>query len=241
MRFLTVFYAAAVVAVACPTLGSAQTSRELAEKHPAAEVVVTFLRYSVNREYDKAADLIQPASLETLRKDYLAKVKNPRVALDEATAMCRAVGVPDERGIEAMAPRQFYAAYNQGMQRRYNVTDEVNRRIADSLELNMLSVAEEGPALVHFLVRTQHRTMANEVRHLEIISLVRSGSQWLVALGEQEPKYTPLAEAAKPAAPATPAPAPTPTVKPAATTPATPRATPSKSPATAPAPAPKSP
>jgi hypothetical protein len=235
MRFFTVFFAAVVMAVAAPT-GTAQTSRELAEKHPAAQVVVTFLRYSVNRDYEKAADLIQPASLETLRKDYLAKVKNPRVALDEASAMCRAVGVADERGIEAMTPRQFYAAYNKGMQRRYNVTDEVNRRIADSLELNMLSVAEEGPALVHFLVRTEHQTMANEVRHLEIISLVRTDSQWLVSLGEQEPKYKPLASTPKPAAPATPASAP---ATPPATTPDTPAKTPVPAPAPTPKPTPK--
>ena len=223
MRFLTILFAAAALAMATPAV-SAQTSRELAEKHPAAQVVVKFLRHSVNREYEKAADLIQPASLETLQKDYVAKVKNPRVALDEVTAMCRAVGVEDERGIEAMTPRAFYAAYNQGMQRRYNVTDEVNRRIADTLELNMLSVAEEGPSLVHFLVRTQHRTLANEVRHLEIISLTRSGTQWLVSLGEHEPKYTPLTGAKAPATPAAG------TAAPAATAPG-------KAPAPSPAPA----
>lgn len=217
MRFFTILFAAAVLAVTAPA-GFAQTSRELAEKHPAAQVVVQFLRHSVNREYEKAADLIQPASLETLQKDYVAKVKNPRVALDEVSAMCRAVGAADERGIEAMTPRAFYAAYNQGMQRRYNVTDEVNRRIADTLELNMLSVAEEGPSLVHFLVRTQHRTLANEVRHLEIISLTRNGTQWLVSLGEHEPKYTPLAGAAKPAAPGAGASQP-----PAPTAPGTPK------------------
>jgi hypothetical protein len=210
MRLLTPFLAAAAVVMTAP-VGLAQVSRELAEKHPAAQVVVKFLRYSVNREYEKAAELIQPDSLVTLQKEYLAKVKNPRVALDQVTAMCRAVGVQDERGIEAMTPRAFYAAYNQGMQRRYNVTDEVNRRIADTLELGLLSVAEEGPALVHFVVRTQHRTMANEVRHLEIISLVRQDAQWLVSLGEHEPKYTPLAAGtrtapavAKPTPPATP-------------------------------------
>ena len=78
------------------------------------------------------------------------------------------------------------------MQRRYNVTDEVNQRIADSLELNILSVAEEGATLAHFLVRTQHQTMSNQVSHLEVISLQRQGSQWLVSLGEKEPKYSPL-------------------------------------------------
>lgn len=226
MRAFTSFLAAAAMVLTVPG-GRAQEARELAEKHPAAQVVVKFLRYSVNREYEKAAELIQPASLATLQKEYLAKVKSPRVALDEVRAMCRAVGVEDERGIEAMSPPAFYAAYNQGMQRRYNVTDEVNRRIADTLELNMLSVAEEGPALVHFLVRTKHRTLANEVSHLEIISLVRRDSQWLVSLGEHEPKYTPLPAGTRPApaaaAPAAPAAAtPKPAPAPAAPDPATP-------------------
>jgi|GEM_PF-2002875 len=224
MRIVTVLLVAAGLLL-CLGAGHAQTSRELAEKHPAAQVVVKFLRHSVNREYDKAADLIVPASLTTLRADYLTKVKSPRIGLDEATAMCKAVGVEEERGIEAMTPRDFYTAYNLGMQRRYHVTDEVNQRIAESLELNMLSVAEEGPGLVHFLVRTQHHTMANAVRHLEIISLVRDGGNWLVALGEQEPKYTPLSPAAKvpppagkaPAAPPASAPAPEKKPKPATT------------------------
>jgi hypothetical protein len=180
------------MSLVCSQVGMAQTSRELAEKHPAAQVVVKFLRLSVNRDYAQAAELIAPASLAILKADYVKKVKNPRTAMDEAGAMCRAVGVENETAMEAMTPVSFYTAYNQGMQRRYNVTDEVNQRIADSLELNILSVAEEGATLAHFLVRTQHQTMSNQVSHLEVISLLRQGSQWLVSLGEKEPKYSPL-------------------------------------------------
>jgi hypothetical protein len=190
MRIQTVMLVA--IGLVCSQVGRAQTSRELAEKHPAAQVVVKFLRLSVNRDYAQAADLIAPASLATLKADYVKKVKNPRTAMDEAGAMCRAVGVENETAVEAMTPVSFYTAYNQGMQRRYNVTDEVNQRIADSLELNILSVAEEGATLAHFLVRTQHQTMSNQVSHLEVISLQRQGSQWLVSLGEKEPKYSPL-------------------------------------------------
>jgi hypothetical protein len=190
MRIQTVMLVA--IGLVCSQVGRAQTSRELAEKHPAAQVVVKFLRLSVNRDYAQAADLIAPASLATLKADYVKKVKNPRTAMDEASAMCRAVGAENETAVEAMTPVSFYTAYNQGMQRRYNVTDEVNQRIADSLELNILSVADEGATLAHFLVRTQHQTMSNQVSHLEVISLQRQGSQWLVSLGEKEPKYSPL-------------------------------------------------
>lgn len=202
-----VFTAALISVMAAGPAARAQNSRELAERHPAGQVVVQFLRHSVNRDYAKAASLIAPASLEKLKRDYVAKVKSPKVGLDQATALSRAVGVEDERAIEAMSPVEFYTAYNQGMQRRYNVTDEINRRIADSLELNMLSVAEEGTDLVHFLVRTLHRTPANEVSHLEIISLVRLDNRWFVSLDEQEPKYTPINPPATPAPPAKPLPA----------------------------------
>lgn len=220
------------VGLLCSQVGRAQTSRELAEKHPAAQVVVKFLRLSVNRDYDQAAELIAPASLATLKADYVKKVKNPRTAMDEAGAMCRAVGVENETAMEAMTPVSFYTAYNQGMQRRYNVTDEVNQRIADSLELNILSVAEEGGTLAHFLVRTQHQTMSNQVSHLEVISLQRQGSQWLVSLGEKEPKYSPLG-AVVPAAEPPVAPTP-PALKPPVP-PAVPPAKPSDAPARKPA------
>lgn len=203
MRIQTVMLVA--MGLLCSQVGRAQTSRELAEKHPAAQVVVKFLRLSVNRDYAQAAELIAPPSLATLKADYLKKVKNPRTAMDEAGAMCRAVGVENETAMEAMTPVSFYTAYNQGMQRRYNVTDEVNQRIADSLELNILSVAEEGGGLAHFLVRTQHQTMSNQVSHLEVISLLRQGSQWLVSLGEKEPKYSPLGGVVPAAVPPTPA------------------------------------
>ena len=205
---LLVLAAAALSMAATSPAARAQNSRELAERHPASQVVVQFLRYSVNREYNKSAGLITPASLEKLKRDYVAKVKSPRTGLDEATALCRAVGVEEEGGIDVMTPVEFYTAYNQGVQRRYKVTDEMNRRIADSLELNMLSVAEEGPDLVHFLVRTLHRTPANEVSHLEIISLVRVDNRWLVSLDEKEPKYTPLKPASGAAAPAPATPQP---------------------------------
>jgi len=107
MRWWIVLWIVGVLASGTPA-GWGQTSRDLAEKHPAAQVVVKFLRHSVNRDYAKAADLIDPGSLDRLRAEYLEKVKNPRVPLDEVSAMCRAVGVADERGIEAMTPRQLY-------------------------------------------------------------------------------------------------------------------------------------
>lgn len=197
--------AAAVVMASAGSL-AAQTSRELAEKHPAAQVVVQFLRHSVNRSYGAASSLVSPQSLATLKKDYVERLMSPRIPLDQVGAMCRAVGVEKEEQVQAMTPAQFYVAYNQGMQRRYNVTDADNKRIAESLQLFLLSVAEEGKDLVHLLVRTKHETANNEVSNLEVVSLVLQEGKWRVSLGAQETKYTPLEKkegGAKAATPAT--------------------------------------
>ena len=183
---------------------SAESSRDLAERHPAGEVVVKFLRLSINREFGKVAALIDPASLDTLKKDYIKTIVDPRLPFDQVQARCRAVGVEDEADINAMSPVEFYVAYNKGLQRRYKVTDDINRRIAETLELNLLSIAEERPDLVHLLVRTKHETKKHAVQNLEIVSLVKQGGKWLVSLGEQQTKYTPLSEL-KHESPATPA------------------------------------
>jgi hypothetical protein len=189
---------AAVAGFAAAGPVSGQSSRELAERHPAAQTVVRYLRTLLTRDFGKAGMMVAPDSLRGFKEDYLKRVKNPNVPLDDVLAMCRAVGAEDESGIEAMTPHAFYVAYNKGMQRRFNVTDEVNRRIADTLELHLLSVGEE-PAragdsleMVHFLVRTRHDTMRNNVRNLEIVSLVRQDDKWLVSLGEHVTKIAPL-------------------------------------------------
>ncbi len=214
MRLLRLFCLLLTLALAAP----GQTTRDLAERHPAAQVVVQFLRHSVNRDFAKAADLIEPGSLGQLKEDYLKRVNNPTLPLDEVRAMCQAVGVEEEKDIAAMTPPAFYVAYSKGLQRRYNVTDEANKKISDTLELNLLSAAEERPDLVHLLVRTNHETLKNKISNLELVSLVKKGNQWLVSLGEQQTKVQPLETTAPatpvapvaPVAPVTPAPAPAP-------------------------------
>jgi hypothetical protein len=181
--------------------GQAQTARDLAERHPAAQTVVQYLRLLLMRDFEKAAALVHSESIEGMKADYLRRVKTPTLPLDEVLAMCRSLGVDDETGIERMTPKEFYVAYNEGMQKRYNVTEEVNKRIADSLDLNLLAAADERPDLVHFLVRTKHKTMRNFVQNLEVISLVKRNGQWLVSLGEHLTKVTPLEQmASKPGA-----------------------------------------
>ncbi|MGI8601475.1 MAG: hypothetical protein ACR2OZ_00585 [Verrucomicrobiales bacterium] len=182
---------AAGVLVAAPAVRG-QTARDLAERHPAAQTVVQYLRLLLLRDYGKAGALVHPGSLQGMKEDYLRRVKQPNLPLDEVLAMCRALGVEDESAIQTMTPSEFFIAYNKGMQKRYNVTDEVNQRISDTLELNLLAAADERPTLVHFLVRTKHETMRNLVENLEIVSLLKERDKWLVGMGEQKTKVTPI-------------------------------------------------
>jgi hypothetical protein len=201
--FLPALVVTAVLALADPV--PAGSPRDLAERHPAGKVVVQFLRLSINREWEKVAALVEPGSLNSMKSDYLKRVADPKLPFDEVQAMCRAVGVADEAALTQMTPVGFYVAFNQGLQKRYKVTDAINRRIAETLELNLLSIAEEHPDLVHLLVRTKHRTMTNFVQNLEVVSLVKTNGKWLVTLGERQTKYTPLSEV-KHESPATPNP-----------------------------------
>ncbi len=177
----------------------AVTSQDLANLHPSAASVIGYLKSAVQRDYEKAAALIQPSSLADMQKDYVRRLKNPSVPYDEVSGMCRAVGKKDEDEVEKMRPVEFYLAYQKSLQTRYNVTDDENKRIMNTLELNLLSVAEERPDLVHVLVRTQHKTSKAKVSNLELVSLVKEGGKWLVALGEQRAKVTPLEDAKAPA------------------------------------------
>ncbi len=189
------------------------TTRQLAEAHPGAQVVLRYLRLSLNHEFEKAAALMEPDSLKEFQRQYVERMKQP-IGLDEVMAMCRAVGKEDEKDVEKMEPAAFYAAYNQGLQKRYNVSAEAQQKIADTLDLIVLAAADERPDLVHMLVRTKHETMRNRIQNLELITLVKKDDQWLVSLGEQLTKVQPLTP--KPAADAPPPPPPAAEPKPEA-------------------------
>jgi hypothetical protein len=166
-----------------------------AESHPAAGVVVSYLRYSIGRQFAKAAALIEPESLKGLHADYVRRLKAAPL-MQEEEDMCRAVGKKNLEAVSVMTPTDFYIAYNSGLQERYQVTDEVNAHIAQSLELSIISVGEEKPGLVHVVVRTAHNTMTVHVENLETLSLVNQGGSWLVSLSEKMPKVSKLNAAA---------------------------------------------
>jgi len=193
------------------------------ESHPATAVVREYLNFVLQREWGKSADLVEAKSLESLQKDYMERIKRAQT-MDEEEMMFRRVGKSTLEDLVAMAPKEFYIAYHKGLQERMQIDEAALERVKKSLQLKVLSVAEEGDSRVHVLVRTKHANDKIQVENLELISLLKtSGGKWLVGLNEQMPKVTGLdgkplsgpgaAGTAPAASPAKPAAAP---VKPAA-------------------------
>ncbi|MEZ5301756.1 MAG: hypothetical protein R3F11_14060 [Verrucomicrobiales bacterium] len=180
-RFLPLILAAAALAPLCP----AQVNSNDAVKHPAAEVVVRYLRHALSLEYDLAAKLIEPQSLESLKGGYIDRIKAAPV-LDEEMAMIKKLGGERLSDIEAMTPAQFYIAYNKGLQSRFEITPELLNRIKSSIKLRVLSVGlEEDGNLAHVLVRTEHDRERHHVKDLELVSLVKVSGEWKVSLVQQ--------------------------------------------------------
>ena len=138
--------------------------------------------------------------------------------------MFRRVGTSTMEDLVALTPRDFYTAYHKGLQDRMQIDEAALERVKKSLQLNILSIAEEDPTHVHILVRTKHANDKVRIENLELISLIKTGNRWLVGLNEQMPKITtldgkgqaaPAAAGTAPAAkPAAAAPAAKPAVKP---------------------------
>ena len=192
-------------------------------EHPAAKVVEEYLKMIITRQWKKSADIVDEKSMEVLHQDYVARTGQART-MDEEESMVRRVGKSTIEEVKAMKPREFYTAFHEGLQDRYKVEEAKLEIIRKSITMTVLSVAQETDRLAHVLVRAKYSTGENLIERLELVSLLKNGEKWQVALNEQAPKSTPVEGAAKPAgtAPAKPAvdpvkpvkPAPKPTVKP---------------------------
>jgi hypothetical protein len=214
----------AVAAIVMTVPVSAQEAAAPASAaHPAAAVVRDYLNFVLQREWNKSADLVEPKSLESLQKDYMERIKRAQT-MDEEEMMFRRVGTSTMEDLVALTARDFYTAYHKGLQDRMQIDEAALERVKKSLQLNILSIAEEDPTHVHILVRTRHANDKVRIENLELISLIKTGNRWLVGLNEQMPKITtldgkgqpvPAAAGTAPAAkPAASAPAVKPAVKP---------------------------
>ena len=214
---------AAAQAAAAPDAAAPAAVASPAE-HPAAKVVEEYLRMIITRQWKKSADIVDEKSMEVLHTDYVARAGQART-MDEEESMVRRVGKSTIAEVKAMKPREFYTAFHEGLQDRYKVEEAKLEIIRKSITMAVLSVAQETDRLAHVLVRAKYSTGETLIERLELVSLVKNGEKWQVALNEQAPKSTPIEGAVKPAGPATPVkpavdpvkpakPAPKPAVKP---------------------------
>lgn len=181
------------------------------ESHPAAKVVHEYLAMILARQWKGSADIVDESSMKGLQDDYIARISKAPT-MDDEENMVRRVGKGSLDEVKAMKPREFYTAYHEGLQDRYKVDEAVLAVIRSSLKITLLSVAQEGDKTVHVLVRTKHSNGKVNIENLELVSLIKSGEKWKVALNEQAPKVSPVDGAA----PASKAQAIDPVVKPAA-------------------------
>jgi hypothetical protein len=196
------------------------------ETHPASKVVKEYLSMILARQWNKSADIVDEASLAGLHKDYVDRIKGART-MDDEEALIRRVGKSTMDEVAKMKPRDFYTAYHEGLQERYKVDEAVLNIIRKTLTIRLLSAGQENERTVHILVRTKHSNGKAVIENLELVSLLKNGEKWQVALNEQAPKVTPVegagnAGAAKTVDPVKPATAPKPATppKPATTKPA---------------------
>lgn len=167
------------------------------EAHPAVKVVRDYLQLMLQREWTKAAALVDPASLKQMLADYMKRL-DVAPTMDDEEEMTRRVGKPTVEAVGAMTPVDFYVAYHQGLQERYKVPPEVMEKVRASLLLRVLSVGQEDDTHTHVLVRTKHSNDKAVFESLELVSLVKIGDTWKVGLNEQSPRITPLGEGGKP-------------------------------------------
>ena len=185
-----------------------------ATAHPASKVVRDYLQLVLQRQWNQAANLVEPDSLKQLHADFLRRLK-AAPTMDDEQEMTRRVGKETFTEVEKMAPLAFYNAYHEGLQERWKVSPEIIKKVRDSLTVRLLSLGEEDPAHVHILVRTKHSNDKAIIENLELISLTKLEGAWKVALNEQAPRITPLDQAPDPAPASEPSPEPAPAPKPA--------------------------
>jgi hypothetical protein len=178
----------------------AQEKNAAVESHPASLVVKNYMEYMLGQDWEKASAIVEEKSMETLRDDYLKRMKRPgAMSLDEEKELLEKFGVKRLEEISTVAGKKFYVTFHNLLKARNPVTPETVKKVKDSMNLKFLSVAEEPEGKAHVLVRTDHTNDKVRVENLELISLVKKDGKWVVALNEQTPKITPLAKAGAPA------------------------------------------
>jgi len=227
-RFLVLAFLTAVFTAGLPRAAAQTTQATDPAEHPAAKVVEEYLAMIITRQWKKSADIVDEKSMEVLHQDYVARTEKART-MDEEESMVRRVGKSTIKEVAAMKPREFYAAFHEGLQVSYKVEDAKLDLIRKTITMKVLSVAQETERLAHVLVRAKYSTGEADIERLELVSLLKNGEKWQVALNEQAPKAKAIEGAAggdKPAdavSPVKPSVDPVKPVKPAKPAPAKPK------------------
>lgn len=187
------FLLAALTGAALLTAGMPRAAAQAVdpETHPAGKVVKEYLAMIITRQWKKSADIVDSKSMEVLHKDYVERIdKAP--TMDEEDNLIRRVGKFKAEEVAKMTPREFYTAFHEGLQERFKVEEAKLEMIRKSITIKLLSLAQEGDRTVHILVRAKYSTGEHNIERLELVSLLKNGEKWQVALNEQAPKATPV-------------------------------------------------
>ena len=158
-------------------------------KHPATQVTFSYLRNAMGQDWEKAAQLIEPLSLENLKARYILKIKASST-FEEEIARVRRVDCANIREVEKLDAVDFYVRYHKGVQQRFKVDQEILDKILASLGVKLLSLAEDtvgGKDYCHILVRTRHSNGDKQISALDLVSLVKIKDTWKVTLNAQQP------------------------------------------------------
>jgi hypothetical protein len=160
--------------------------------HPAVKVVNDYLAMILTRQWKKSADIVDDASIKTLKDDYVGRIKQART-IDDEEAMVRRVGKATVEEVAKMTPREWYSAYNDGLRERYQLSDEKLAEIRKTISLKTMSIAEDdGGKLVHILVKATYSTGDASVERLDLTTVKNNGGKWQIVLDGQAPRITPL-------------------------------------------------
>ncbi len=194
-RFATL----AALSVLIPATALAQDANKTINDHPATQVTFGYLRSAMGQNWQKAADLIEPASLESLKGRYILRIK-ASATLDEEIAHVRRLDCSNLKEVEALSAKQFYILYHKGIQKRFSVDQAKLDQILATLAVKLLSLAEEkvqNNEMCHILVRTRHSNSDKQISALDLVSLIKVDDDWKVTLNAQEPIVKTLANAPK--------------------------------------------
>lgn len=162
---------------------------ETINAHSATKVTFQYLKNAMGQDWDGAAELIEPLSLENLKARYIMKIKASST-FDEEIARVRKVDCSNLREVESLKPVDFYVRYHKGVQQRFKVDQTILDKILASLEVKLLSLAEDNvdkKEYCHILVRTRHSNGDKQISALDLVSLVKIKGVWKVTLNAQQP------------------------------------------------------